>query len=83
MPRVQKQKIALPLRCLTIFCKTLKIPIISYEINLRLVKSVNCVICKADRPTNFAVSDTKILHSSSNSIISRQCKATTTVKTWG
>ena len=52
-------KIAVPLRYLRNFWRTLEIPLINCEINLIVIWSANCVISD-NRPTTFAITDTKL-----------------------
>ena len=40
--------------------RTLKMPLISYKINLFLTCSANCAICEADSVTTFAITDSKV-----------------------
>lgn len=53
-------EIALPLRYLDTFPRTLKMPLINCEINLFLTWSANCDICEVDKITTFAITDTKL-----------------------
>ena len=52
-------KIAMPLKYLSNFWRTLEIPLINYEINLILTWSTDCVIFSAAGETKFAITDTK------------------------
>ena len=53
-------EIAVPLRYLSNFWRTLKMPLINYEINLILTWSDDCVISSATRATKFKIPDTKL-----------------------
>ena len=53
-------EIAVPLRYLSNFWRTLKMPLINYEINLILTWSGDCVISSATRATKFKITDTKL-----------------------
>ena len=53
-------EIAVPLRYLSNFWRTLKMPLINYEINLILTWSDDCVISSATRATKFKITDTKL-----------------------
>ena len=53
-------KIAVPLKYLSNFCRTLVMPLISCEINLILTFPVNCVISEGSGVTAFAITDTKL-----------------------
>ena len=52
-------KIAVPLKYLNNFWRTLEMPLINCEINLILTQSVNCVISSATGETNCKVTGTK------------------------
>ena len=53
-------KIAVPLKYLSNFWRTLVMPLISCEINLILTFPVNCVISEGSGVTAFAITDTKL-----------------------
>ena len=53
-------KIAVPLKFLSNFWRTLEMPLINYEINLILTWSENGVISSATRTTKFKITDTKL-----------------------
>ena len=53
-------EIAVPLRYLSNFWRTLKMPLINCEINLILTWSDDCVISSATRATKFKITDTKL-----------------------
>ena len=53
-------EIAVPLRYLSNFWRTLKMPLINYEINFILTWSDDCVISSATRATKFKITDTKL-----------------------
>ena len=53
-------KIAVPLKYLSNFWRTLLMPLISCEINLILTFPVNCVISEGSGVTAFAITDTKL-----------------------
>ena len=53
-------EIAVPLKYLSNFKRTLEMPLINYEINLTLTWSANCVISEVDRLTTFTKIDTKL-----------------------
>ena len=53
-------EIAVLLKHLRIFLRTLQMLLKKCEINLMLAWSGNCVICKGDRATAFVVTDTKL-----------------------
>ena len=53
-------KIAVPLKCLSIFWRTIEMRLINWEINLILTWPANCVISESDRATNFAITDAKL-----------------------
>ena len=53
-------KIAVLLKCLSNFCRTPEIPLISSEINLILTCSENCVISSATGKTKLSITDTKL-----------------------
>ena len=55
-----KAKIAVPLKYLNDFWRTLEIPLINCKINLILTWSANCVNFEGDRETTFAIADTKL-----------------------
>ena len=52
-------EIAVPLKYLSNFWRTLEMPLIICEINLMLSWLVNCVIFEVDRATTFAIAGTK------------------------
>ena len=52
-------EIAVPLKYLSNFRRTLEMFLISCKMSLNLTLSAECVICKADRATKFAITDTK------------------------
>ena len=51
---------AVPLKYLSIFCRTLEMPLINCEINLILTCSEDCMISSAARVTKFKITDTKM-----------------------
>ena len=53
-------EIALPLKYLSNFWRTLEMPLINCEINLILTWSEDCVISSATRATKFKIIDTKL-----------------------
>ena len=53
-------KIAVPLKCLSNFWRTLEMPLISCEINLILTWSEDYVISSATQETKFKTTDTKL-----------------------
>ena len=53
-------KIAVPLKCLSNFWRTLEMPLISCEINLILTWSEDYVISSATQETKFITTDTKL-----------------------
>ena len=53
-------EIAVPLKYLSNFWRTLEMPLINCEINLILTWSKNCVICSATGATRFKIADTKL-----------------------
>ena len=53
-------KIAVSLKYLSNFWRTLEMPLINYEINLILTCSGNCVSSEGDRVTTFAITDTNL-----------------------
>ena len=58
---IQKDvKIAVPLKYLRNFWKTLEMPLINCEINFILTWSENCVISSAPRKTKFTITDKKL-----------------------
>ena len=52
-------KIAVPLKYLSNFWRTLEVPLINCEVNLILTWSKACVISSATGETNFKTTDTK------------------------
>ena len=56
---VKDIKILVPLKCLSNFQRTLKIPLINCKINLILTRSGHCVISFATGVSKFAITDTK------------------------
>ena len=64
-------KIAVSLKYLSSFWRTIKIPLTDYEINLILTWSEDCAISFATGETKFAINDTNISWSSFNFINSR------------
>ena len=53
-------KIKVPLKYLSYFWRTLKMPLINWEINLILTWSGNCVISSVNGATKFKITDTKL-----------------------
>ena len=53
--------IVVPLKSLSNFWRTLETPPVNYEVNLDLNQSENCVICKEDKTTTFAITNAKFL----------------------
>ena len=53
-------QIAVPLKYLSNFRRTLEMPLINCEINLVLTWSANCVISECNTVTTFAITDTKL-----------------------
>ena len=53
-------KIAVPLKYLSNFWRTLEMQLINWEINLILSLSENCVISSAAGETKFKIADTKL-----------------------
>ena len=52
-------KVAVPLKYLSNFWRTLKMPLIDCEVNIMLTWSKNCVISSAVGKTEFKITDTK------------------------
>ena len=57
---IQKISIAVPLKYLSNFWRTLKMPLVNCEINLILTWSEDCVISSTTGETKFKITDTKI-----------------------
>ena len=53
-------KIAVPLKCLSNFWRTLEIPLINCQINLFLTWSDDCVVSSKTGETQFKITDTKL-----------------------
>ena len=56
-------KAMIPLSYLSVFCRSLKLPLINCEVNLVLARSANCVIVStnvANKNETFAITDTKL-----------------------
>ena len=53
-------EVAVPLKFLDNFWRTLDMPLINCEINLTLTWPENCVICKAYGTTILTITDTKL-----------------------
>ena len=56
----QNAKIAVALKYLSNFWRSLEIPLINCEVNLILTCSGSCVISEGNRVTTFAITDTKL-----------------------
>ena len=52
-------KIAVPLKCLSNFWRTLEMALINYEANLILTWSADCAISSATEETKFSITDRK------------------------
>ena len=59
-PKDNITEIAVPLKCLSNFWKTLEMSLINCKINLIITLSENCVISRVNRRTTFAIADTKL-----------------------
>ena len=57
---IQKISIAVPLKYLSNFWRTLKMPLVNCEINLILTWSEDCVISSTTGEKKFKITDTKI-----------------------
>ena len=75
-------KIAVLLKCLSNFCRTPEIPLISSKINLILTCSENCVISSATGKTKLSITDTKLYVLIVNFIDSRQYKTARAINIW-
>ena len=53
-------KVAIPLRCLSNFWRSLEIPLIICKVELSLTWDPNFVLCNLVRPSTFAITDAKL-----------------------
>ena len=58
--RTKNAVIMVPLKCLSNFCRTLEMPLISCETNLILTWSDKCVLSNDTKETPFAIMDIKL-----------------------
>ena len=57
---IKNLEIAVPLKYLSNFWRSLEMPLINFEINRILTWSENCVISSVTRATKFGIIDTKL-----------------------
>ena len=53
-------EIMVPLNYLSVFWRTLQMPLINFEVNFILTWSENCVIVSTNQNAKFSISDTKL-----------------------